>query len=242
MNPEAMKPFGLALREFRNGDKSASFTIVRDDGLEEAMPVGAFFREPEQFTGLEKTALGECWGHVLDVGAGTGHHSLALQRRGLEVCAIDISPEAVHVMREEGIADPREADVLEFHGGHFDTILMLGHGIGMAEDIDGLDRLLSHLGILLRPGGQVLADFVDPRTTSDPRHLAYHEANRKAGRYIGETRLRLRFKCRTGSTYGWLLIDPETLSERASAQGWATEILDRDAGGTCLARLTRSAR
>ena len=142
-------------------------------------------------------------------------------------------------MRGAGVADAREADVLQFDGGRFDTILMLGHGIGMAEDIDGLRRLLEHLGTLLRTDGQVLANSVDPRATSEPLHLAYHEANRKAGCYLGETRLQLRFKGQTGLAYGWLLVDPGTLTREASALGWATEILRQEADGNYLARLTR---
>jgi SAM-dependent methyltransferase len=240
MDRAAMRPFGLALLDFQRGDKSASFTIIRDDGLAEDLPVSHFFRGPDEFTGLEKTALDKCRGHVLDVGGGSGHHSLVLVKGGLSVCAIDISPEAVQVMREAGVADVRESDVLQFDGGRFDTILMLGHGIGMAEDIDGLRRLLKHLDVLLGPGGQMLADFVDPRATSEPRHLAYHEANRDAGRYFGETRLRLRFKGQTGPMYGWLLVDPETLAEEASVAGWITEILWQEADGSCLARLTRA--
>ena len=238
MDPAAMRPFGLALLDFHKGDKSARTTLIRDDGFAEELPISHFFRGPDEFTSLEKRALDLCRGHVLDVGAGAGHHSVVLQRRGLPVCAIDISPEAVQVMREEGVADARAADVLQFHGGRFDTILMLGHGIGMAEDIDGLRILLRHLCVLVGPGGQVLADFVDPRVTSEPLHLAYHEANRKAGRYFGEVHLQVRFKGQTGPVYGWLLIDPETLTREASALGWTTEIVLQEADGSCLARLT----
>jgi len=163
MDPAAMKPFGLALLDFWKGDKSARFTLIRDDGFAEELPISHFFRVPGEFTGLEQTALDRSRGRVLDVGAGAGHHSQVLQRRGIRVCAIDISAGAVQVMREEGVADVREADVLRFDGGRFDTILMLGHGIGMAEDIDGLRRFLKHLGVLLRLGGQVLVDSLDPR-------------------------------------------------------------------------------
>jgi SAM-dependent methyltransferase len=239
MDPAAMKPLGLALLDFWRGDKSASFTIIRDDGLEVEVAVSTFFRGPDEFTGLEQTALDNCRGHVLDVGGGSGHHSLVLLTRGLPVCAIDISREAVQVMRGAGVADAREADVLQFDGGRFDTILMLGHGIGMAEDINGLRRLLKHLGTLLRTDGQVLVDSVDPRATSETLHLAYHKANRRAGRYLGETQLRLRFKGQTGPTYGWLLVDPETLAREASASGWTTEIAQQEADGNYLARLTR---
>ena len=237
MDPSAMKPFGLALLDFHKGNKSAFYTIIRDDGSEEEVAATDYFREPHGFTVLERTALDQCRGDVLDVGAGSGRHSLTLQRRGLRVSAIDISPEAVQVMRETGVADAREADVFQFGGGHFDTILMLGHGIGMAGDIEGLRKLLPHLRTLLRPKGQVLTDSVDPRASSDPRHLAYHEVNRRAGRYLGETRLSLRFKSQRGSAFGWLLVDPDTLANEAMAAGWTMETVQREADGNYLARL-----
>ena len=138
------------------------------------------------------------------------------------------------------MTDAREADVLRFDGGRFDTVLMMGHGIGMAAGIGGLHGLLMHLAILLKPNGQVLLDSLNPRTTSEPLHLAYHESNRKAGRYFGEVRLQLRYKGQTGPVYGWLLIDPETLAKHALTAGWAVDILWRQADGNCLARLTRA--
>lgn len=240
MDTAAMKPFGLALLDFRRGDKSGYIAICRDDGFSEEVPVGHFFRGPEQFTSLERTALDRCRGYVLDAGAGTGHHSLALQSRGHRVCAIDVSPEAVQLMREAGVTDAREADVLWFDGGPFDTILMMGHGIGMAADISGLHELLKHMHSLLAPNGQVLVDSLDPRTTEEPLHLAYHESNRKVGRYFGEVRLQLRYKDHIGPLYGWLLIDPETLAKQAFAIGWAMDTLYRQADGNYLARLTRA--
>lgn len=41
---------------------------------------------------LERTALQLATGKILDVGAGSGCHSLALQEAGKDVHAIDISP------------------------------------------------------------------------------------------------------------------------------------------------------
>ena len=69
MDPEAMRPFGLALLDLQRGDKSASFVIIRDDGLETEMPAAFFFRGFDQFTDLERTALGKCRGRVLCVHA-----------------------------------------------------------------------------------------------------------------------------------------------------------------------------
>src|SRR5262249_55251375 len=144
---------------------------------------------------------------------GSGVHSLVLQQRRLPGTAIDISPQAGEIMSRRGGADARGISLFAFAGGPFDTILMLGHGVGMVETLAGLDRFLAHAGGLLSEGGQVLLDSLDVRLTDNPRHLAYHEANRKAGRYIGETRLQFEFRGQQGPGCGWLHVDADTLQE-----------------------------
>ena len=140
MNPDAMTPHGLALLAFFEGQVESEITVRRDDGFETSLPAKHFFRTAAGFSPVEITALGLCKGHVLDIGAGSGIHSLALQSQGLTVTAIDISPQAVEIMIRRGIKDTQLADILIFHGGPFDTLLMLGHGIGITGDIDGLDN------------------------------------------------------------------------------------------------------
>ena len=83
-----------------------------------------------------------CKGYVLDIGAGTGCHSLALQDRGTRVLAIDVSPQALEILSKRGVEECQHADVFEFQGGPFDTLLLMMHGIGMVEDLAGLDRFL----------------------------------------------------------------------------------------------------
>lgn len=89
-----MTPYGLALAACFRGAAEARVVVRRDDGLEVPLPMGHFFRPPADFSPLEVAALDRCRGRVLDVGAGTGLHSLALRSRGLAVTAIDVSPEA----------------------------------------------------------------------------------------------------------------------------------------------------
>lgn len=60
----------------------------------------------------EKTALQMASGKILDAGAGSGCHTLALQEMGKEVCAIDISPLSVKVMAERGVRDVRQINLL----------------------------------------------------------------------------------------------------------------------------------
>ena len=189
MEQEAMGPHGLALMAYHRGDRDATLLIRRDDGQETPMPVGFFFRRSPDIPEIEKMALDLCSGHVLDIGAGTGVHSLELQARGLELTAVDICPEAVKIMIECGVIDARLVDIFDFPGGSFNTLLILGHGIGVSGDLAGLDRFLIHSHTLIKSEGCLLLDSMDVRETDDAVHLAYHERNRLAGKYFGISEL-----------------------------------------------------
>jgi SAM-dependent methyltransferase len=239
MEPQAMEPHGAALLAYWEGDPRAELILRREDGQEGRLPVSHFFRPPSAFTPLEQTALEHCRGHVLDVGAGTGLHSLVLQERGLRVTAIDVSCQAVQIMAQRGVVDVHGADLFHFTGGPFDTVLMVGHGIGMVETLVGLDRFIAHARGLLSDGGQVLLDSLDVRATDDPRNLAYQEANRRAGRYIGEIRLQFEYRGQKGPWCGWLHVDAATLKEHAEKAGWTSEVIRAEDSGDYLARLTK---
>ena len=99
-------PHGRALRDFFAGEREASLVVHSSLGEHEELPVAVFFRAPEDFFLFERAALLECRGRVLDVGAGTGVHALYLQDQGFEVCAIDVLPEAVEIMRSAGVRGP----------------------------------------------------------------------------------------------------------------------------------------
>jgi SAM-dependent methyltransferase len=239
MDPKAMQPYGAALLAYFEGDTGAALTLRRDDGQEVSMPVGHFFREPYAFTPVEKAAIRHCTGRVLDVGAGTGLHSLVLQQKGLRVTAIDVSSQAVAIMTCRGVEDVHCADLFAYQGGPFDTALMMGHGIGTVETIAGLDRFLAHARGLLTEGGQVLLDSLDVRGTADPGNLAYQEANRRAGRYVGEIRLQLEYQGEKGPYCGWLHVDATTLKGHAGEAGWKCDVVVEQGGGDYLARLTK---
>lgn len=236
----AMTPYGLALIAYAGGQTEAQLTIRRDDGVAVSLPAGYYFRNESQFSSIEAAALKRCRGHVLDVGAGTGIHSLVLQSRGLTVTSIDICSQAVEVMVQRGVREARVADVFEYEGGSFDTLLLLGHGIGIVEDLDGLGRFLGHARSLIRSDGQILLDSMDVSRSRAPENLAYHDANRRSGRYVGEIRMQLEFEGTQGPLCGWLHVDPQTLADHARRAGWTSEIVLEQDSGEHLARLTRS--
>ncbi len=236
MNPEAMRPFGLSLLDYFRGNKSAVMSIIRDDGFVTPLPASAFFRDPREFK-LESIALDLSRGRVLDVGAGTGIHSKYLQDTGLTVCAIDVSPEAAQIMRDRGVLDVRQADIMSFEGEKFHTILMMGHGIGMVENLSGLDRFLSSLNGLLTPEGQLLLTSVDVRRSTEPEDLTYQRQNTESGHYLGEVRMRVEYKNITGPLCGWLYVDPQTLTEHARQFGWWCQVIGQQDDGNYLAQL-----
>jgi 2-polyprenyl-3-methyl-5-hydroxy-6-metoxy-1,4-benzoquinol methylase len=233
-----MDPYGQALLDYQNGESYAQITIHRDDGYDSLLSIAAFFRKEADFSPLENAALDLCRGTVLDIGAGTGCHTLALQRRGLHVTAIDMSPQAVAVLAARGAADARRTDVFDLRGERFDTLLMLMHGIGMVETVEGLDRFLRHARALAAPDGRLVFDSLDVRRTDDEQHLAYHEANRKAGRYFGEIRIQFEYKGKPGPIFGWLHVDPQTLADRAGKAGWRCRVAAEQEDGNYLAELT----
>jgi 2-polyprenyl-3-methyl-5-hydroxy-6-metoxy-1,4-benzoquinol methylase len=238
MDTKAMEPYGQCLLDFFNGDISAKVVVHRDDGLADDLPVSAFFRKPVDFSPLDQTAMTLCRGYVLDIGAGTGCHSLALQEQGLRVLAIDVSPHAIEIMSKRGVKEIQQVDIFKFHEGPFDTLLMMMHGIGMVQDLSGLDRFLRHAHKLIKPDGQIVFDSLDVRCTENPRHLAYHEANRRAGLYFGEIRMQFEYKGQIGPLFSWLHVDPETLVDHAERIGWSCQVVCREENGDYLAQLT----
>ena len=239
MNPEAMELFGKALRAFSRDEPGAVLNIRRDDGVVSPLPASYFFREERDFTRLESVALSRCRGSVLDVGGGAGEHALVLRGMGRPVTAIDVSPRAVAIMKRRGLPDVRCVDVFDFRGGPFDTVLLLGHSVGMVGTVGGLDRFLAHMREIVTPDGQILMDSLDVRVTDTPANLAYHEANRRAGRYIGEIRMRFEFRGESGPLFGWLQVDAGELARRAGTAGWKCEVVHAESNGEYLAKLTR---
>lgn len=96
MTMNCMNLYGRALFDYYNGDFTKKLYMCRDDGFKFELPIDIFFRDSIEL-GIDKKALDSCFGKVLDIGAGTGLHSLYLQNLGFEVVALDISQEACEV-------------------------------------------------------------------------------------------------------------------------------------------------
>lgn len=225
--------------DYWRGDAEAAYTICRDDGWSQLVPVAAAFAG-QPFHPMEHLALDRATGRVLDVGAGVGRHSLALQGRLGHVTSIEIEPELVRIMAERGVADALVESVFTLTSREFDTILMLMNGFGLVGTLSGAAAFFGHARSLLSPEGQILCDSLDVRQTTNATHLAYQEANRRAGRPAGQMRFWIEYRGRRGEAFDWLHLDFDTVREHAQRHGWQAEKLAHDENGRYLARLVQS--
>ena len=236
---KAMEPYGLALKAYWEGDKFSKVLFHRDDGLIDDYIISHCFRQPEDFSYLEKQALEKCFGKVLDLGAGVGPHSLQLQEKGLEVYAMDISKEACEIMEKRGVTNVLLSDVYGIQRENFDTILLMGRAIGFVEDLAGVKKFLNHCENLLSSKGMILLDSLDVRVTSETDHLAYQERSKTLGRYIGVVGLQMEYKGQYGEPFKLLHIDPDTLNNIAENLNWKCNILRKEKNGDYLAKISR---
>jgi len=65
--------------------KKVVFEFERDDGYRSRSLVEAYFTPPAKWSKVERAAMKEVRGRVLDVGCGPGRHAVYLQRKGHRV-------------------------------------------------------------------------------------------------------------------------------------------------------------
>ena len=227
---------GRAIADYHSTGKAAKLRVLSSMFYEDEIPVSTLFRTFGEMPPLEQRMMELSRGRVLDVGAGSGCHSLVLMERGLGVKAIDISELSVQVMRERGV----DAALVNFFDEtfveKFDTVLMAMNGIGIVGKVERLPEFFRCAKRLLAPGGQLLLD------SSDLRYLFEEEdgsftVNLAAG-YYGEVDFELRYKGVKGASFDWLYIDFETLSLYANEAGFNCERCADGEHYDYLARLT----
>ena len=199
----------------------------------EIMPLKTYFRSPNDMPGLEWVALQHCTGRILDIGAGAGSHSLLLQKMGLDVTALDISPLNAAVMKERGIKKVIRRDFFTLQQvAHYDTLLLLMNGIGLAATLDGLRLFLQKAHTLLRPGGALVFD------SSDVAYLYHGRPPKKgpsqrtgsslSGHYYGEIYYQYEYRRQRTDWFKWLFVDKRTLRRIATKEGWKMQVLFED--------------
>ncbi|MBN9295104.1 MAG: class I SAM-dependent methyltransferase [Flavobacteriia bacterium] len=216
-------PLGAAILDYQKKPSKKAEIIVHSKICEDdVIPVPYLFRRYADFPELEKIAVGECSGKILDVGAGAGVHALYLKEQGKDVCAIDISEGAVSYMKAQGI-DARLADFYELQGEHYDTILMLMNGIGIAGTLSSLENTLLKAYQLLNEKGQVIVDSSDIiYLYEDEEGGLWMDLNTE---YYGNFDYQMEYNGITGEWFPWLYVDFDKMKAAAEKVGFKVELL-----------------
>jgi SAM-dependent methyltransferase len=191
------------------------------------------FRGKAEMSDPELAALEICRGRILDVGAGSGCHSLALQEEGADVTAIDISPGCMAVMEQRGVEQLIFDSLFNLKDQRFNTLLMLMNGIGICGTIEGLNYFLQIIPQVLARGGQVLVDSTD--LTAMYTNLPLMPGDDET--YYGETEFVVSYGKIRSDPFEWLYIDYATLAFYADFHGWQCEQVMKTDDGRFLARI-----
>lgn len=229
-------PMGQAISDFHRTGKAAKLRVLSSMFYEDEIPVATLFRSFNKMPIQERKAIEMCRGKVLDVGAGSGCHSIVLMERGLDVVAIDISQLSVNVMKERGINALNVNFFDETFVEKFDTLLFAMNGIGIVGKIENLGAFFRSARRLLAPGGQLLLDSSDISYifTDDDGGM---DIDLAAG-YYGEIDYTMRYKNIKGEPFDWLYIDFDTLAMYAEEHGFKCEKCIDGEHYDYLARLT----
>jgi len=227
--------FGKALLDYQNGNYTEDLITSTSISDEDELPLSYLFRSFNEMPKLEQKALQLAKGSILDVGCGSGSHSLYLQNNGLKVKAIDISKGAVEVAKLRGVENTEVKDLLK-ETETFDTILLLMNGTGVFQKLSKMPKYLKHLKSLLKPNGQILVDSSDIKYMYEDDDGGYW-INAQTD-YYGELDYFLSYQGLEETPFKMLYLDFETLETACEKVGLKCEMILEGEHYDYLARLS----
>jgi len=182
---------------------------------------------PESEAALKRVR--ETGGTVVDAGCGAGSHALALQRKGTNVVATDVSGGALRVARDRGVERVARADLRSLPVVA-DCVFLAGTQFGVGGTVTALQETLSALEDATTEGGRVVGDFKDPFAVADD-HVAGREElldfDREAG--VARRRMRTEYRDLVGPWLDLLCLTPAAARDAIDATAWSvTDIIEGD--------------
>lgn len=214
--------FGKALLDYQNGNYTEDLITSTNISEEDVLPLSYLFRDFNEMPPLEQKALQLAQGTVLDVGCGSGSHSLYLQNKGLKVKAIDISKGAIEVTKLRGVLNTELKSILD-ETQTFDTILLLMNGTGVFQELSKTAKYLRHLKSLLNDNGQILIDSTDIKYMYEDDDGGFW-INAHTD-YYGELEYYLSYKGKVETPFKMLYLDFGTLKKVCEIVGLKCELI-----------------
>lgn len=227
--------FGKAILDYQLGNYTEDLITWSSVSGEDVLPLPYLFRSYDEMPELERKALDMSFGKVLDIGCGSGSHSLYLQNKGFEVKAIDLSKGAVETCKLRGIKNAEQINVLDLKDEKFDTILALMNGAGMSGKLKDLTEFLLHLKSLLKTGGQILTDSSDISYMFEEEEFFLEKSND----YYGEVIFKVSYKGEVDEPFNWMYVDFNTLKKKAEESGLACNLILKGEHFDYLAKLQK---
>lgn len=223
MPSENKDAIGQAILEYHATGVNHDIVVKSEICDDDVIPSEYLFRAFDELPEIEKLAITECKGKVLDVGAAAGSHAKELIKRNHEVYCIDTSPGAIDYLRSQNIPSEK-VDFFNFSGSNgFDTILLLMNGIGIAGTLSHLEFTLLQLKSHLNPGGQVVFDSSDIKYLyEDDEGGLWVDLNTE---YYGNFEFRMQYKNHETDWFKWLYVDFDKLNEIAQKAGFTVQKL-----------------
>jgi hypothetical protein len=195
-----------------------------DDGMMGVRNVRYMFRPPAEWRPGDIWALERAQGECLDIGMGAGRVCLALQDKGLWATGIDRSEGAVDVARKRGVKNAVVGDIADIDGrfarASFDTVFMLGMGLGLLGTPELAPRVLRALHTATTPGARILGEGSAPVSPDNPRNIAYLEKNKARGWWPGQNLHRLRYRQWATPWTPLFFAETDVLASFIEPHGW----------------------
>lgn len=227
--------FGQALLDYHNGNYTEDLMTATHISDEDELPLPYLFRDFKAMPKLEQKALKLAKGSILDVGCGSGSHSLYLQEQNQTVKAIDISKGAIEVSKQRGVINTEQKALLD-ETETFDTILLLMNGTGIFQTLNDVPHYLKHLKSLLNDNGQILIDSSDIKYMYEDEDGGFWiDTN---ANYYGELDYFLSYKGKKEIPMKWLYLDFNTLLTASTSVGLKCELITEGEHFDYLARVS----
>ncbi len=226
--------FGKALYDYWTNNEPEDLITWTHLTDPEILPVSYLFRHFDEMPPSEQIALNMAKGNILDVGAGSGIHSLWLQQNNKPVTALEYSPVSSRLMRERGIKNIVQTDFFNYRPSQkFDTLLFLMNGVGIVQKARYTGKLFAKIKELITKNGQALLHSSDLKYLYEngPGYTMPQE------QYYGDVQFYIQYKNEIES-FDWTYIDENTLRIYARQYGFKTKKLYQSNEGDFLLKFT----
>ena len=222
-----MGVLGQALWDYHRGERLEPLIVECDRAPDEEMQRAQFFYSPSQMPLLDRTALKAAKGAVLDIGAGAGRHSLALQAAGHRCVALEYDADCASLCQERGVLQVENQSWQAYAPGPiYDTALALMNGAGLCGTNAGLPQYAAWLASCLAPGGKVLMD------TST---VTYLPRSPEKNRRLDEVWFAFRYGEQRTERFSWLFTSRSEVERQLRRAGLVNvHALFVEAGGRVL--------